>query len=246
MRIPLVVTTVLSSDEHDTLSKRQIDGPDFECTSFDNCGNHSFVGVTFEDLTFTDEQRAMCNNDTACLFDLGVTGDEQFANTTLEASEENMAVQAIISKKMNHEVYDCLSSKYYSTDNSPPNITGDEIFFVNVGEENIYAFTGNDTNDFNVTIAGGVPEGGVLNDEGDGVYTFMWTPPATPTDGVSFVATDIAGAATVHTPVLRVCACFNGGTCTEEGVPVTNMPVQILTCFCNEGMLMVHIRNLLW
>ena len=97
----LFATFALSSDEHGTLKKRQTDGPDFECTSFDNCGNHSFVGVTFEDLTFTDEQRAMCNNDTACLFDLGVTGDEQFANTTLEASEENMAVQQLISKKLN-------------------------------------------------------------------------------------------------------------------------------------------------
>ena len=80
------------------LNRRQIDGPDFVCTSFDNCGNHSFVGVTFEDLTFTDEQRAMCNNDTACLYDLGVTGDEAFANTTLEASEENTRIQGILSK----------------------------------------------------------------------------------------------------------------------------------------------------
>ena len=57
------------------------------------------MGVTFEELTFTDEQRAMCNNDTACLYDLGVTGDETLANTTLEASEENTRIQGILSKK---------------------------------------------------------------------------------------------------------------------------------------------------
>ena len=79
------------------VKKRQIDGPNFECTSFDNCGDHNFVGVTFEDLTFTDEQRAMCNNDETCLFDLAVTGDEEIAVATLEASEENQMVQGIIS-----------------------------------------------------------------------------------------------------------------------------------------------------
>ena len=120
-------------------------------------------------------------------------------------------------------------------DNMPPSIFGPGIFSVNVGDENVYTFSVNDTNDFNVTIAGGVPVGGVLNDEGNGVYTFIWTPPATPTDGVSFVATDIAGAATVHTPVLRVCACFNGGTCTEEGLLATGAVVQVLTCLCTDG-----------
>ena len=79
--------------------KRQIDGPQFECTSFDNCGNHSFVGVSFEDLTFTEEQMAMCNNDEICLFDLVVTGDEEFAAETLKSSEEDRRVQEIISKR---------------------------------------------------------------------------------------------------------------------------------------------------
>ena len=125
---------------------------------------------------------------------------------------------------------------YLLTGNIVPNITGDEIFYVNVGEENVYTITVNDTDDFNVTIAGGVPEGGVLNDEGDGVYTFIWTPPATPNDGVSFIAMDIAGAATVHTPVLRVCACFNGGMCTEEGLLATGDVIQVLTCVCTEGI----------
>ena len=79
--------------------KRQVEeSPEFECTSFDNCGNHSFVGVSFEDLTFTDDQRDMCNNDETCLFDLAVTGDEEFANTTLESSEEDNRVQELISK----------------------------------------------------------------------------------------------------------------------------------------------------
>ena len=89
---------VILDEKNASRNKRQIDGPDFVCTSFDNCGDHSFVGVTLEELSFTQEQRDMCNNDDACLFDLAVTGDEEFANTTLEASVENTKVQQLISK----------------------------------------------------------------------------------------------------------------------------------------------------
>ena len=84
-------------EEKNVLKKRQIEGPEFVCTSFDNCGDHNFVGVTLEDLTFTEEQRVMCNNDDTCLYDLAVTGEEEFATVTLEASEENTRVQDVIS-----------------------------------------------------------------------------------------------------------------------------------------------------
>ena len=54
------------------------------------------------------------------------------------------------------------------------------MFRVNVGEENIYTFTVRDNNDFNVTIAGGTPDGGILSDNGDGMYSFLWRPEVTP------------------------------------------------------------------
>ncbi len=89
--------------------RRQVDdGPQFECTSFDNCGNHSFVGVSFEDLTFNEEQMTTCNNDETCLFDLAVTGDEEFAITSMESSEEDRRVQAIISKNNYYAQLDVL------------------------------------------------------------------------------------------------------------------------------------------
>jgi hypothetical protein len=58
------------------------------------------VGVVFEDLTFNEDQLAMCNDDDSCLFDLAVTGDEEFAATTLERSVEDIRVQEIISENM--------------------------------------------------------------------------------------------------------------------------------------------------
>lgn len=122
--------------------------------------------------------------------------------------------------------------------NSPPNITSDDVaFHVNVGEANIYTFTVMDANDFNVTIEGGAPKGGILSDDGDGMYTFIWTPIAIPTREMSFIALDEVGAATVHTPFVQVCACFNGGECTLQGVPSTNKLIQNLTCLCTEGSL---------
>ncbi len=53
---------------------------------------------TFEELTFTDEQRALCNNERTCLYDLAVTGDMEVATTTLRASEESDRVQSLIGK----------------------------------------------------------------------------------------------------------------------------------------------------
>ena len=78
--------------------KRQLEAPPFECTSFDNCGNSSIAPVTLDELTFTEEQRVMCNNDDTCLFDLAVTEDMDVAAATLESSEEDARLQAIISK----------------------------------------------------------------------------------------------------------------------------------------------------
>lgn len=94
----------------------------------------------------------------------------------------------------------------------------------------------NDTNDFNVTIESGAPQGSVLADDGMGVYTFTWTPEAIPARGLSFVAVDISGAATLHSPVVYLCACFNGGECTEQGVAITNDLLVTLTCTCTEGI----------
>ena len=124
------------------------------------------------------------------------------------------------------------------TGNNPPNITGGDVFRVNVGEENIYILIANDTSNFNVTIEGGAPDGAILSDIGDGEYSFKWTPEVIPLiSSLSFVAMDSAGAASQHSPSVQVCACFNGGECTEEGVLNIEDPIIILTCLCPEGIM---------
>lgn len=101
--------------------------------------------------------------------------------------------------------------------------------------ENIYTFTVTDSNDFNVTIVGGAPLGGMLIDNGDGIYIFIWTPQEAPIRPLSFLAQDEQGAAAVHSPILYVCTCFNGGTCTSEGLLNTNELIRNLNCICTEG-----------
>ena len=87
------------TEEDRILNRRQIDGapgPDFDCNSFENCSSLNFQPVRLEDLTFTDEERAICNNMQSCLYDLRVTGEEEFAVTTLRAGEESQEIQGTL------------------------------------------------------------------------------------------------------------------------------------------------------
>lgn len=47
----------------------------------------TFTPVFSSELNFTDEERALCGDDHACLFDLAVTGSKEFAMTTLDRGE---------------------------------------------------------------------------------------------------------------------------------------------------------------
>ena len=73
---------------------------EFDCTSFDNCGDHSIVGPAPEDMVFTDEQRDFCQDDESCLYDLEVTGDKEMANLTRSASFDSSLQQAALSEEM--------------------------------------------------------------------------------------------------------------------------------------------------
>ena len=120
--------------------------------------------------------------------------------------------------------------------NSPPNITIDsDVFNVTVRLDNVYTFMVMDSNNFTVTIEGGTPQGGLLTNDGEGRYVFRWTPETTPTTALVFIAEDELGAVTLHSPILQVCTCFNGGSCTVEGVASTNLLIRNLTCVCTDG-----------
>lgn len=47
----------------------------------------AFMPVFPNQLNYTDEQRALCGDDHACLFDYAVTGSVSFAMTTLDSGK---------------------------------------------------------------------------------------------------------------------------------------------------------------
>ena len=110
-----------------------------------------------------------------------------------------------------------------------------------VGIENIYTFNVTDSDDnFTVTIKEGAPNGGKLVNNGNGMYTFQWTVTTSPTSGVFFQAEDARGAVVLHSPLLHVCSCFNGGECTLDGATNTDILIQ-MTCICTEGKIKCSI-----
>ena len=104
-----------------------------------------------------------------------------------------------------------------------------------MGEVNVYNFEVEDSTNFTVRIEGGIPQGSNLSANGDGRYIFSWMPEAVPTVALTFIAEDDQGAITIHSPLLLVCTCYNGGECTTEGVLTSDQLIQHLTCICTEG-----------
>ena len=60
------------------------------------CGNNTVP--KFEDFTFTNAQRQLCNNLTSCLFDLAVTGNEAIAANTRDFEINGTRIAEILSK----------------------------------------------------------------------------------------------------------------------------------------------------
>ena len=57
-----------------------------------------YTGPTFEELNFTDAQRALCNNIRTCLFDLAITGSEEVAGVSRQVSENTIDLQNRLGK----------------------------------------------------------------------------------------------------------------------------------------------------
>ena len=133
----------------------------------------------------------------------------------------------------------CISN-FVPTDNFPPNITGESVFNVTVGQKAVYNFTVVDEGDtFTVEVVGGIPEGAIFEDNGEGGYTFSWNLEVitnrSDVPALSFRATDSGGAVSLLTPQLVVCPCTNDGECTLRGILNTALPVLIMNCICPEG-----------
>ena len=121
------------------------------------------------------------------------------------------------------------------SDNFPPTIEADSLFRIDIGIEAEYSLTVEDqTDSFTLTIQGGLPQNSDLISLEDGAYIFRWNLQEPTTNPLVFVAIDSQGAASTFVPKVEVCACVNGGVCTEDGLLTTNSTV-VLNCQCTEG-----------
>lgn len=66
---------------------------------FNNCDDQTITGLA---SNATDEQRAFCNNDETCIFDLLATGNQELAALTRDASADDKILQQTLSKHNFH------------------------------------------------------------------------------------------------------------------------------------------------
>lgn len=117
----------------------------------------------------------------------------------------------------------------------PPRIYGNGFFEVTIGQPSVYNMT---VLGGQLEVLGGLPADSILTEDPStsGLYIFTWTlsnPIDTP---VTFVASNSMGGFAVHSPRIGICACANGGECSEDGFLGTNNNIVILQCICPEGM----------
>ena len=120
--------------------------------------------------------------------------------------------------------------------NFPPNMTGERVLRLTVGQEAQYTFTVTDPGDtFIVGVLGGLPVFSDLIDNEDGLFTFVWTVQQPTNISLNFFARDSLNASSTLSPRVEVCACANGGECTLDGLLSTDDSSVIMNCLCNEG-----------
>ena len=126
----------------------------------------------------------------------------------------------------------------YHPGNFPPNISGNATFQVTVGVTAVFYLTVEDEDDdFTFTVQGGLPENSFLQEIDDGEFKFSWNLQRVTNRPLMFVANDSLGASSIFAPDVEICACENGGICTEENLPTMNTTnANVKKCLCNEGI----------
>ena len=127
----------------------------------------------------------------------------------------------------------------YSIGNFPPNISGNAVFRVNIGQESIltYLLSVIDPDDtVTMTVEGITPNSSTLINLEEGEYTFVLNLRFIFEHlHLVFVANDSRGAVAMLEPTVEICACANEGTCTRNGLITSNSTI-VLNCQCTEGM----------
>ena len=173
-----------------------------------------------------------CGGNAECIFDYSVSGRQDVAQSTLMANQKYTSMETKACKFLHGFV----SLLYFSSPlaSFPPRIYGNGFFEVTIGQTAVYNMT---VLDGQLEVLGGLPPDSMLTKDNStsSVYSFTWTlsnPIDTP---ITFVASNSMGGFAVHSPHIGICACANGGECTQAGILGTNNNIALFQCVCPEG-----------
>ncbi|XP_065193831.1 mucin-like protein [Sycon ciliatum] len=187
----------------------------------------NFVPVFSDNLTISDEARAACGGNTACLFDAAATGN-------------------VMVGMQSRDTDDMLNTQLSISLNIAPLIEGAEQIDAVLGQLVMYTVTITDVdqvvlvveaanntvlpNDFNLTLVG--REGNITT------YNLFWTPSAADTMvSLEFTATDDNNVNSTFQPAIVLCPCENMQPCFPQQTGQDGGLAQftLLECNCNES-----------
>ena len=116
------------------------------------------------------------------------------------------------------------------------------MFTITIGQPSIYQFVATDTNNFTITVMGGIGE---LTQDGDTYSLTVHVNDTSLNTSMSFLAMDVLNASSLLDPQVLICACQNGGNCTLDGIIGRDADPLIMDCICNEGIFKL-ISNSVW
>ena len=109
------------------------------------------------------------------------------------------------------------------------------MFQVVLNITSVFLIQVNDTNLQSFNFSNGPIQGGELVLVDSTTYNFTWTPGDMVTSSIIFLAVDQRNASAVYEPIIEVCPCLNGGTCTRGGVENPSANPLFLNCICSPG-----------
>ncbi|KAI8519983.1 hypothetical protein Bbelb_032400 [Branchiostoma belcheri] len=186
--------------------------------------------VTFDDPVLEAQARqaqcylAICGDDQNCLFDISQTGDPSVGETTKTQS-------------------DTLTEENNQLANFPPEVDGPDEINATMGEIVDIRINASDANGDDITfdLDEGVPEFVSMDADGDSA-NITWNVTSGEQFDLKVILTDTNNGSTQYWPTVRVCACYNGGTCVDSDEDddtssdnSTETRFILQGCTCDEG-----------
>ncbi|XP_035679474.1 mucin-like protein [Branchiostoma floridae] len=180
--------------------------------------------VTFDDPELEVQARALCGDDQNCLFDISQTGDVSVGETTKTQSDK-------------------LTEENAQLANFPPEVDGPDDINATMGEIINIRINASDANGDDITfdLDEGVPLFVSMASDED-TANITWNVTSGEEFDLKVILTDSNNGSIQYWPTVRVCACYNGGTCVDSDDDddtssdnSTETRFVLQACTCEEG-----------